>query len=222
MPVRPPTSEDISVLVVDDEPIIRRSLRRRLRYEGWAVAEAASGPDALRALERQPADLVILDIKMPGMDGMEVLQRIRKQSPGIAVVMHTGHGDIETAVKATQAGAAHFLEKGGRGDIAAVLRMAIEKTGTLERKRLAAENRQLAEEVAAHRERAGAGRKLVGSSRAMDQVRGRIARADAAPGTRPGGPPVPRSSPRRLAAGESGPARRPRRGPAVPLRRTAL
>ncbi len=179
MPVRPPTSEDISVLVVDDEPIIRRSLRRRLRYEGWAVAEAPSGPQALQVLERQPVDLVILDIKMPGMDGMEVLQRIRQQNPGIAVVMHTGHGDIETAVRAVQAGAAHFLEKGGRGDIAAVLRMAIEKTATLERKRLAEENRQLAEEVAAHRERAGARWKLVGSSPAMDRVRSRIARVAA-------------------------------------------
>ncbi len=77
--------------------------------------EAASGPDALAALEREPCDLVVLDIKMPGMDGMEVLKRIRAQKPSVAVVMHTGHGDIETAVRAIQEGAAHFLEKGGGG-----------------------------------------------------------------------------------------------------------
>lgn len=179
MPVRPDSAEDISVLVVDDEAIIRRSLRRRLRYEGWTVVEAASGPAALQALGRGPVDLVVLDIKMPGMDGLEVLQRIRKESPGVAVVMHTGHGDIETAVRAIQAGAAHFLEKGAGGDIAACLRMAIEKTQTLERKRLAEENRQLAEEVAAHRDRAGAGRRLVGSSPEIGRVRSLIERVAA-------------------------------------------
>lgn len=166
---------DLSVLVVDDEAVIRRSLRRRLRYEGWRVAEAASGPEALAALEKEPADLVILDIKMPGMDGMEVLQRLRAERPSVAVVMHTGHGDIETAVRAIQAGAAHFLEKGGGSDIGACLRMAIEKTATLERKRLADENRRLAAEVEEHRERAG-GFRLVGDSPALRAVRERIER----------------------------------------------
>ena len=166
---------DIAVLIVDDEAVIRRSLRRRLRYEGWRVSEAASGPEALAALEKEPADLVILDIKMPGMDGMEVLQKIRAESPGVAVVMHTGHGDIETAVKAIQAGAAHFLEKGGGSDIGACLRMAIEKTATLERKRLEDENRRLTAEVEEHRERSG-GYRLIGDSPAMAAVRERIER----------------------------------------------
>ena len=169
------TSEDVSVLVVDDEAVIRRSLRRRLRYEGWRVSEAASGPAALAVLERRPADLVVLDIKMPGMDGMEVLRRLRKDRPGIAVVMHTGHGDIDTAVRAIQEGAAHFLEKGGGGDIAAVLRMALEKTATLERKRLASENERLAAEVASHRRRQGP-TVLVGESPPIAAVRDRIAR----------------------------------------------
>ena len=178
MPRRAAPSEDISVLVVDDESMIRRSLRRRLRYEGWQVTEAASGPAALAALERRPADLVILDIKMPGMDGMEVLRRLRAERPGLAVVMHTGHGDIETAVRAIQAGAAHFLEKGGGGDIAAVLRMALEKTAALERKRLAAENRRLAAEVESHRRRRGK-TVLVGESPAIAAVRERISRVAA-------------------------------------------
>ncbi|MYG75450.1 MAG: response regulator, partial [Acidobacteria bacterium] len=108
MPLPASGDEDIAVLVVDDEAVIRRSLRRRLRYEGWTVFEAASGPDALAALDRNPCDLVVLDIKMPGMDGMEVLRRIRAEKPSVAVVMHTGHGDIETAVRAIQEVAAHF------------------------------------------------------------------------------------------------------------------
>ena len=172
----PGGDEDIAVLVVDDEAVIRRSLRRRLRYEGWAVFEAASGPDALAALERQPCDLVVLDIKMPGMDGMEVLRRIRAEKPSVAVVMHTGHGDIETAVRAIQEGAAHFLEKGGGGDIGACLRMAIDKTRTLERKRLENENRRLAAEVELHRSREGGRRRLVGDSSAIAAVRERIER----------------------------------------------
>lgn len=176
MPLPAPGGEDIAVLVVDDEAVIRRSLRRRLRYEGWTVSEAASGPEALAALEREPADLVILDIKMPGMDGMEVLQRIRATRPSVAVVMHTGHGDIEIAVRAIQAGAAHFLEKGGGGDIGACLRLAIEKTATLERKRLEGENRRLAAEIEEHRSREGARRQLVGASAAIRAVRERIER----------------------------------------------
>ena len=176
MPLPAAGDEDIAVLVVDDEAVIRRSLRRRLRYEGWTVFEAASGPDALAALERNPCDLVVLDIKMPGMDGMEVLRRIRAEKPSVAVVIHTGHGDIETAVRAIQEGAAHFLEKGGGGDIGACLRMAIDKTRTLERKRLENENRRLAAEVELHRSRDGAGRRMVGESPALAAVRERIER----------------------------------------------
>ena len=176
MPLPAAGDEDIAVLVVDDEAVIRRSLRRRLRYEGWRVFEAASGPAALAVLEREPCDLVVLDIKMPGMDGMEVLQRIRAERPSVAVVMHTGHGDIETAVRAIQAGAAHFLEKGGGGDIGACLRMAMEKTRTLERKRLEDENRRLVAEVESHRGREGGSRRLVGESPAIAAVLERIER----------------------------------------------
>ena len=176
MPLPAGGHEDIAVLVVDDEAVIRRSLRRRLRYEGWTVFEAASGPDALTALERNPCDLVVLDIKMPGMDGMEVLRRIRADRPSVAVVMHTGHGDIETAVRAIQEGAAHFLEKGGGGDIGACLRMALDKTRTLERKRLENENRRLAAEVELHRSREGGNRSMVGDSPATAAVRERIER----------------------------------------------
>ncbi len=176
MPSETASGEDIVVLVVDDEAVIRRSLRRRLHYEGWTVLEASSGPAALAALEREPCDLVVLDIKMPGMDGMEVLERLRAERPSVAVVMHTGHGDIETAVRAIQAGAAHFLEKGSGSDIGACLRLALEKTATIERKRLEEENRRLAAEIAEHRTREDGRWRLVGESPAIRAVRERIAR----------------------------------------------
>ena len=163
------------MLVVDEQAVIRRSLRRRLRYEGWRVSEASSGPEALSLLEREPVDLVVLDIKMPGMDGMEVLARIRAEMPAAAVVMHTGHGDIETAVRAIQAGAAHSSSKRAPAGTSAPA-CGWPSTAALERKRLEGENRRLAAEVEEHRRREGAGWRLVGASAAIAAVRERIER----------------------------------------------
>ena len=92
------------ILVVDDEAEIRRSLRMILEYEGYDVQEASSGPEAIALVEREPPDLVFLDIKMPGMDGLETLQKIRGSNESLPVVIISGHGTVSTAVEATKLG----------------------------------------------------------------------------------------------------------------------
>ena len=75
------------ILVIDDEAEIRRSVRMILEYEGYEVLEASSGPEGLAMIEREPPDLVFLDIKMPGLDGLEALQRIRQSNEALPVVI---------------------------------------------------------------------------------------------------------------------------------------
>ena len=99
------------LLIVDDEASIRDVLRQLFEYEGHAVAVASDGMDALSMLEGSAPDVVFLDVKMPGLDGMEVLERIRERRPHQIVVMISGHGTIDTAVEATRMGAYDFLEK---------------------------------------------------------------------------------------------------------------
>jgi len=99
------------ILVVDDESSIRASLSDILSDEGWQPLCAASAEQALEVLAGEPVDLVILDIWMPGMDGMELLKRLKQTSANLPVVMISGHGTIETAVQATKMGAYDFLEK---------------------------------------------------------------------------------------------------------------
>lgn len=100
-----------TVLVIDDERDIRLSLRRVLEYEGHTVSEASSGKAGLEAARSSNVDAVLLDIKMPGMDGMEVLRQLMEEDPGLPVIMISGHGTIATAVEATRMGAFDFLEK---------------------------------------------------------------------------------------------------------------
>ena len=99
------------ILVVDDEDRIRQSLNGILKDEGYEVLEAKEGTQALRQVETDPPDLVLLDIWMPVMDGMEVLEKIKAQVPNLPVIMISGHGNIELAVKAVKLGAYDFIEK---------------------------------------------------------------------------------------------------------------
>lgn len=100
-----------TVLVVDDEPQIRSSLRGILAEEGLQVLEAADGRQALSLVHREHPELVIVDIWMPEMDGLQFLEALRDESSAPAVIMISGHGNIETAVKATKLGAFDFIEK---------------------------------------------------------------------------------------------------------------
>jgi two-component system, NtrC family, nitrogen regulation response regulator NtrX len=100
-----------SILIVDDEPSILQSLSGILSDEGFEALTAANGYEALKVIEEESPDLVLLDIWMPGLDGIETLKEIKKYNPHIQVVIITGHGNVETAVKATKMGAFDLIEK---------------------------------------------------------------------------------------------------------------
>jgi two-component system, NtrC family, nitrogen regulation response regulator NtrX len=99
------------ILVIDDDAGIRESVRRTLEYQGFQFVGAATGPEGLALIEREPPDLVFLDIKMPGMDGLEVLERIKTSNPSLPVVMVSGHGTTQTGFEARDRGASGFIEK---------------------------------------------------------------------------------------------------------------
>lgn len=100
-----------SILIVDDEPSILKSLVGILSDEGFEVSTALNGYEALKIIDAESPDLVLLDIWMPGMDGIETLKQIKKDNPFIQVIIITGHGTIETAVQATKIGAFDLIEK---------------------------------------------------------------------------------------------------------------
>ena len=103
--------KNYSVLVVDDEAGIRQSLTDVLQDEGYQVAAVESGEDCLNYLDKNKADVILLDVWLPGIDGLETLARIRQADDPPVVVMISGHGNIETAVRATKKGAFDFIEK---------------------------------------------------------------------------------------------------------------
>jgi len=100
-----------SILIVDDEPSILQSLGGLLSDEGFGITTAANGYEALKIVDTESPDLVLLDIWMPGIDGIETLKEIKKDNPHIQVIIISGHGNIETAVKATKLGAFDLIEK---------------------------------------------------------------------------------------------------------------
>ena len=100
-----------SVLIVDDEPSIVQSLSGLLSDEGYRISTAVNGYDALKVVDSDSPDLVLLDIWMPGLDGIETLKEIKKYHPHTQVIIITGHGNVETAVRATKLGAFDLIEK---------------------------------------------------------------------------------------------------------------
>lgn len=99
------------VLLVDDEEEFVETLAERMRNRGMDVATSNTGGDALDLIDREPYDVVILDLQMPGMDGLEALARIKRRQPDIQVVLLTGHATVEKGVEAMKRGALEFLEK---------------------------------------------------------------------------------------------------------------
>src|SRR5205807_855371 len=154
-----------SILVVDDESGIRQSLTSILEEEGYRVEAVGSGEECLATVAARPFDLILLDVWLPGMDGLVTLERLQQSVPAPMVVMISGHGNIETAVRATKLGAFDFVEKP----------LSLEKTTQSVKRafdflRLESENRRLREEL-------GQRYQVLGDSVPMKALRQQIALA---------------------------------------------
>ncbi|MGB7219700.1 MAG: sigma-54 dependent transcriptional regulator [Vicinamibacterales bacterium] len=154
-----------TILVVDDEPGVRTSLTGVLRDEGYAVEAVATGEACLERMTRSPVDLILLDVWLPGMDGLATLTRLRERQVDTPVVLISGHGNVESAVRAIKLGAFDFVEKP----------LSLEKTvlvvrNALRQRNLEAENRALRARVDRHHA-------MVGESAVMRQLREQIAMA---------------------------------------------
>lgn len=99
------------ILIVDDEASIRLTLSALLKRAGYDVTPAENGPEAIALLERQAFDLMLVDLKMPGMDGMQVVAAARKRQPDLAIIVLTGHGSLETAIEGLHQGVFDYLLK---------------------------------------------------------------------------------------------------------------
>lgn len=152
------------ILIVDDQEDIRRSLTGILEDEGYQVLTTDNGSDALEMAREEVPDLVLLDIWMPGLDGIETLERLKNLMPDLTVVMMSGHGTIETAVKATKLGAYDFVEKPFSLD-----KVLITIANAISYKELYKENEAL--RLASREEH-----ELVGSSPAIEQLREQVQR----------------------------------------------
>jgi len=152
-----------TILIVDDEIGIRKSLSAVLKDEGYKVEAVESGEACISLLENESFELILLDIWLPGMDGLETLAALKKMAGSAAVVMISGHGTIETAVKATRLGAFDFVEKP----------LSIEKTLLVVKNAL--ENKHLLEENKTLRTELGNRYRIVGSSVPMKALRQQLA-----------------------------------------------
>jgi len=153
------------ILVIDDETAIREAIRMTLEYEGYKIDEARSGQEGLDRATKTPFDAILLDIKMPILDGIEVLENLKEQRVTAPVIMVSGHGDVHTAVECTKRGAYDFLEKPlNRDKLLLTVRNAVRV-------------RSLEEENIELKEKAEKEYQLVGDSQQMRDLKSQIERA---------------------------------------------
>lgn len=153
-----------TILIVDDEKSIRKTLREILEYEKYKVDEAADGQEGWKKIQESTYDAVLLDIKMPKMDGMELLTKAQEESPDMPVIMISGHGTIDTAVEAVKAGAFDFISKPPD-----LNRLLITVRNALDKSHLVTETKVLKRKVTKTRE-------IIGDSPAIDKIKSTIQR----------------------------------------------
>ena len=168
MPRPGDSSYRASILVVDDEAAIRDSLHMILEYEGYRVEEAANGSQALSKVAERAPDAIVLDIKMPEMDGLEFLKALRERGYEMPVLMISGHADVATAVEATRRGAFDFFEKPLQRE-----RVLLSLRNAVEAARLQTENRALRVEPD----------QIIGTAPAVRRLREMIDKAAPTPAT---------------------------------------
>jgi two-component system nitrogen regulation response regulator NtrX len=168
MPRPGDSSYRAAVLVVDDEAAIRDSLHMILEYEGYRVEEAASGSQALTKVGERAPDAIVLDIKMPEMDGLELLKALRERGYEMPVLMISGHADVATAVEATRRGAFDFFEKPLQRE-----RVLLSLRNAIEAYRLQTENRSLKPEP----------EQIIGTASSVRRLREMIEKAAPTPAT---------------------------------------
>ncbi len=150
------------ILIIDDEKAIRNTLREILQYEKFEVDEAGDGAEGLKKVESNSFDLVLCDIKMPKMDGLEVLAKLRELNPDLPVVMISGHGTIETAVDAIKSGAFDYIAKPPD-----LNRLLVTVRNALDRSSLISETKTLKRKVFKTRE-------MIGKSEQISQIKSMI------------------------------------------------
>jgi DNA-binding NtrC family response regulator len=130
------SDETAYVLVVDDEGANRYSVSKTLQRVGYVVSEAATGEDALKVMENQAFDVVLTDIRMPGLDGVELLRRIKEETPDVIVILMTAYASLGTAVEALRLGAHDYLIKPSSSqDIRQSVARGVERARNLKRRR---------------------------------------------------------------------------------------
>lgn len=155
--------DKINLVLVDDDPHIREAAGQTLELEGYQVVTFASAEEAIAAVPEGWSGVIVTDINLPGMSGLELQAQLRRLDPQLPVILITGHGDISTAVSAIRNGAYDFIEKPFPSDLLLdVVRRA------LETRRLTLENRALKEEIATHNM---AGPRIIGNAPSMQRLR---------------------------------------------------
>jgi len=153
-----------SILIIDDEKAIRKALIEILTFEGFVVDEAGDGAEGIKKIKENNYDCILCDIKMPKMDGIDVLEQTKEEKPDIPFIVISGHGSIETAVEAVKKGAFDYISKPPD-----LNRMLITIRNAMDKKSLVAETKQL-------RKRIARGYEMIGESGAIKRIHDTIAK----------------------------------------------
>lgn len=147
-----------TILVIDDEKAIRNTLSEILSFEGFTIEEAADGAEGYKMIKEKDYDCVLCDIKMPKMDGIELLEKVKEEKPDMPFIVISGHGNIETAVDAVKKGAFDYISKPPD-----LNRMLITIRNAMDKKSLVTETKQLRKRISRNAE-------MIGDSEAMQQI----------------------------------------------------